>query len=46
LSSATFPLIEVSTAFLFRENQKHGMDDRRTDGRSTTLNAASIERAA
>jgi len=31
--------IEISTAFLFRENQRH-VTDGRTDGRDATLNAA------
>ena len=31
--------LEVFSAFLFRENQKH-MTDGRTDGRGATLNAA------
>ena len=31
--------LEVSNAFLFRENRKHGKD-RQTDGRGATLNAA------
>ena len=31
--------LEVSTASLFRESQKHGTDRQTTDGRGATLNA-------
>jgi len=43
LSSAIFSLtkLEVSTAFLFRENRKHWTDGQ-TDGRGASLNAASM----
>ena len=34
--SAMFPKLEVSKAFLFRENRRHGMDGQ-TGGRGATL---------